>query len=238
MYILGLSYGYHDSSVALIKDGQVIFAAQEERYSRIKHDNSFPKLSIKEGLNFAKIELADINHIAYYENPLVKYSRILNSISKNTLNNFKKGILEFYNETYDWIKYDKFDVKQKISSELNFPKEKIFICFHHLSHASSVFFNSNFKSSSIITIDGVGEKETITFSIGKNNKIKKIKSFNFPHSLGLFYSTITAFLGFEVNEGEYKVMGMAAYGKPKYKDTVGKLIYFNKKKIYFKFRLF
>ena len=230
MYVLGISFGYHDSSAALIKNGEVIFAAQEERYTRIKHDNSFPKHSIKEALKFAKIELPDINQIAYYEDPLIKYSRVLNSISKNILSNFKKGILEFYNETYDWIKYDKFNIKEKISSELNFPPQKIFISSHHLSHASSVFFNSNFKSSSIITIDGVGEKETITFSNGKNNKITKIKSFNFPHSLGLFYSTITAFLGFEVNEGEYKVMGMAAYGKPKYKDNVGKLIYFNKKK--------
>ena len=166
---MGISFGYHDSSVALIKDGEVVFAAQEERYSRIKHDNSFPKRSLEKAFQFAKmIDLTQIDYIVYYENSLTKYSRILNSISRNILNNFKKGIFEFYDETYNWIDDDKFDVKEKISSELSFPKEKISICFHHLSHASSVFYNSPFKSSSIITIDGVGEKETITYCVGKD----------------------------------------------------------------------
>ncbi len=230
MFILGISFGYHDSSAALIKNGEVIFAAQEERYTRVKHDKSFPKHSINEALKFAKIDLSVVSQITYYEDPLIKYSRILNSISKNLFNNTKKGFSEFYNETHNWIKNDKFDVKEKISAELNFPKKKIFVCLHHLSHASSAFYNSPFNTSSILTIDGVGEKETITFSYGSKNKIKKLKSFYFPHSLGLFYSTITAFLGFEVNEGEYKVMGMAAYGKPRYIDKVKQLAKYENKK--------
>lgn len=229
MYILGLSFGYHDSSVALVKNGKVIFAAQEERYSRLKHDNSFPNLSLKEALKYENIKINDIERIVYYEDPLQKYNRILKSLSKNIFKNFSKGIIEFYNETYEWLDNNKLNIKEFISFKLNFPHKKISICNHHLSHASSTFFNSPFDNASIITIDGVGEKETITFCHGKNNKITKLKSYYFPNSLGLFYSTITAFLGFEVNEGEYKVMGMAAYGKPIFKDKIYKLIFFDGK---------
>ena len=231
MYILGLSFGYHDSSAALIRDGQIIFASQEERFSRLKNDKNFPLQSINEALKFANINIEDISYAVYYEEPQDKFERVTKSISRNLFLNFKKGIIEFYNETYDWINHDKFDYKKIIHEKINIQKDKIKNCYHHESHASSAFYNSNFLSASILTIDGVGENETITYSYGENNKIKKLKSYYFPNSLGLFYSTITAFLGFEVNEGEYKVMGMAAYGKPIYTKKIKKLISFSKEKL-------
>lgn len=231
MYILGLSFGYHDSSAALVYNGEIIFASQEERFSRIKNDKNFPSQSINEALKFENITIKDIDYVVYYECPLDKFNRISKSISKNIFSNFKKGLIEFYNETYDWINYDKFDYKKIIYEKLNIHFNKIKNCYHHISHASSAFYNSNFLSASILTIDGVGENETVTYSYGENNKINKIKSFYFPNSLGLFYSTITAFLGFEVNEGEYKVMGMAAYGKPKYVKKIKKIISFSNKKL-------
>lgn len=231
MYILGLSFGYHDSSAALIKDGEIIFASQEERFSRIKHDNSFPTQSILEAFKFEKINIENISFVIYYEEPLDKFNRIIKSILKNLLKNFYKGIAEYYNEVYNWINYNKFNYKDIISDKLNIDKKKIKNCYHHISHASSAFYNSNFIKASIITIDGVGENETITYSYGNQNKITKLKSFSFPNSLGLFYSTITAFLGFEVNEGEYKVMGMAAYGEPKFTEKVKKTISFSNNKL-------
>mgnify|MGYP001451026693 CR=1 FL=1 len=232
MYILGLSYGYHDSSAALIKDGQVIFAAQEERYSRIKHDSQFPNQSISRALKFEKIEIKDIDYIIYYESSLEKFNRIKNSIIKNAFKNFSlSSFKDLINTSIDWVENKKFIPEAEISKKLNYDISKIKSCSHHESHAASSFYNSNFENAAIITIDGVGEKETITVSHGKKGKINKICSHKYPHSLGLFYSTITSFLGFEINEGEYKVMGLAAFGKPIYADKVKKLISYENNKL-------
>ncbi len=227
MYILGLSFGYHDSAAALIKDGEVIYASQEERFSRKKHDNSFPSKAITNCLNFHNLSISEIDKIVYYENASKKFTRISLSILKLVKH---KSILKVFKELIytccEWIIYNRFDPVIEISQKLKIDKKFITYIDHHQSHAASTFYSSNFTEATVITIDGVGEFETFTVSNGKNNKLRKIHSTNFPNSIGLFYSTITSFLGFEINEGEYKVMGLAAFGQPKYYDEVKKLITF------------
>jgi len=218
MYILGISAFYHDSAAALIKDGIVIAAAEEERFTRIKHDNSFPINSIEFCLKEAGITIDDVANIAYYEKPLLRFERILDMVIKAypfTLKPFVKGIPEWINE--------KIKVEQKIRKKLKF-KKNIFYIPHHLSHASASYYSSGFKSSAILTIDGIGEYQTTALWNGQGNKILPIKHINFPDSIGLLYSTFTAFLGFRVNEDEYKVMGLAAYGKPIYTNDIYKLM--------------
>lgn len=233
MRVLGLSFDYHDSAATLIEDGKIIFAIQEERMSRIKNDKSFPLKAIQECLKFRNIEINDVDYITYYENSLKKFDRIA------SYNLFKKMNLKVISNTLkDWINEDKFFPIDKISNILGFPKSKIYLSEHHESHRNSAVFCSGFDKSLVITIDGVGEYETSTVSLFENGSFKKLSSSNFPNSLGLFYSVITAFLGFEINEGEYKVMGMSAYGKPIFLDFFRKLIFINKGKIFLNHKYF
>lgn len=221
MYILGISAYYHDSSVTLLKDGKMLFALEEERLSRKKHDNSFPYKALKLSLKLHNLKPEDIKYIAYYEKPLLKFERILETFVESypfSIGPFVKGIPE-------WLGY-KLKIENTIR-KLGFKKAKIFYIPHHLSHASASYFTSPFKTAAILTLDGVGDKPTTGLWKAENGKIIPLKLINFPHSLGLLYSTFTAFLGFRVNFDEYKMMGLSAYGKPRYKDKIYKIIHVN-----------
>ncbi len=224
MIILGISAYYHDSAACLIKDGEIISAVQEERFTRIKHDPSFPILSIKFCLNEQNIDLSDVDYVVFYDKPFLKFERLLETYLAFAPKGFKSFILSMT----VWIK-EKLFQKYTITKELNKInknkinwKKKLLFTEHHLSHAASCFFPSPFKEAAILTMDGVGEWTTTSVSIGKNNKIDIIKEINFPHSLGLLYSAFTYFCGFKVNSGEYKLMGLAPYGIPKYVDLIKK----------------
>lgn len=217
-YILGISCFYHDSSAALVNDDGIIAAAEEERFSRIKHDNSFPNNSINFLLNFAKINFNDLDAVIYYENPVIKFDRVFNRFIKN----LPKSLKVFNQIANSWNE-DKFWIKEIISKKYKYDKKKIFFENHHTSHASSSFFSSGFKNSATLTVDGVGEWTTSEFGTYDQNKIKKINKILFPNSLGILYSAFTEYLGFEVNEGEFKVMGLASFGEPLYIDKIEKL---------------
>jgi len=215
VYILGLSCFYHDAAAALIKDGTVIAATEEERFTRKKHDFGFPKKSIDFCLEFAGISSAEIDYVVFYEKPFLKFERIL----KNIINTYPKSAGVFAEAMKNWLA-EKLWIKYIIRQELDIKSDKILFTEHHISHAASTFFVSPYEEAAILTIDGVGEWATGTLGTGSKNKINLFKQINFPNSIGLLYSTFTAFLGFKVNEGEYKVMGMAAYGKPRFKETI------------------
>ena len=221
MKIIGISAYYHDSAICLIEDGKIIFAAQEERYSRKKNDESFPTLSLQNCLKYTDTNLNDLDAIVYYEKPFLKLERIL----KTYLDVAPKGLSSFLKAMHVWTK-EKLFIKQNIYDELkkiddSFNKKSVPLLFteHHLSHAASAFFSSSFEEAAILTIDGVGEYATTSLSLGKDNKISTLKEIHFPHSIGLLYSAITYFLGFKVNSDEYKVMGLAAYGNPENEQT-------------------
>ena len=218
MYILGLSSYYHDSAAALIKNGKVICAAEEERFTRVKHDNSFPINAINFCLKYADINISQINKMAYYEKPLLKFERILETFVET----YPKSFLTFIKGIPEWLDY-KIKVEKTIKQKTGY-KGKIYYIPHHLSHASVAFLASPFKRAAILTIDGVGDCPTTQLWIGEGTKITPLKVINFPHSLGLLYSTFTSFLGFKVNNDEYKVMGLAAYGRPRYVDRIRKTI--------------
>ena len=219
--ILGISAFYHDSAAALIENGKIISCIQEERLSRKKNDSSFPYLSIKNILNINNITLSNIDYIVFYEKPFLKFNRILETCLAFT----PYGFSQFAKSIPIWIK-DKLFLKLKLIEELNKIekieniKNKIKFSEHHLSHAASAFYPSGFEKSLILTLDGVGEWATTSISIGNKNNIKKISEIKYPHSLGLLYSAFTLYCGFKVNEGEYKLMGLAPYGNPKYKDLI------------------
>ena len=218
MYILGISAFYHDSAAALIKDGVVIAAAEEERFSRVKHSFQFPFEAIEFCLKEAGITIEDVTYVAYYEKTLLRFERVLDMFIKAypfTLKPFVRGIPE-------WIT-EKIKVEQKIRKKLKFRKKILYIP-HHVSHAAASYYTSGFQNAAILTIDGIGEYQTTALWSGKNNRLTPLQHINFPDSIGLLYSTFTAFLGFRVNEDEYKVMGLAAYGKPVYKDKIYQLI--------------
>jgi len=215
MYILGISCYYHDAAAAIIKDGKLIAAAEEERFTRIKHDFSFPENAINFCLDYADISGEDLNYVVFYEKPFHKFERIF----MTTLQNFPKSWNVFREAMITWLR-DKLWVKSHIKNELDIEEKKILFGEHHLSHAASAFYPSPFEESAILTVDGVGEWTTTAVGIGKRTEIKLLKEIKFPHSLGLLYSAFTAFLGFKVNNGEYKVMGMAPYGEPKYVDRI------------------
>ena len=218
---MGLSCFYHDSAAAIIKDGKIIAATQEERFTRVKHDFSFPHNSIKYCLKTVDKDLHEIDHVIFYEKPLLKFERLLETYLHFTPNGYKS----FVASMPMWLK-EKIYQKQIIFNELvnidsKFNKiNKINFCEHHISHAASAFYPSPFKESSIITLDGVGEWTTTSISQGLENKIKLEKEINFPSSVGLLFSAFTYFLGFKVNSGEYKVMGLAPYGDPKYVNLI------------------
>lgn len=220
MNILGISCFYHDAAAALIVDGSVVAAVEEERLSRKKHDPSFPTLAIDYCLSEAGISSESLDAVVFYEKPIRKFIRILNS----TLHNAPESYPVFLNAMHDWLG-DKLWVKNAIVATLNVSPEKVLFCDHHLAHAASSFFASPFERAAIVTIDGVGEDTTTLIAKGNGSSIESLLSQSFPHSIGLLYSVFTAFLGFEVNEGEYKVMGLAAYGEPHYADKVRRLIH-------------
>jgi carbamoyltransferase len=226
MNILGISCFYHDAAAALVRDGQLVAAADEERFSRIKHDFGFPHLAIRFCLEQAGLAAKDLDYVVFYEKPFLKFERIL----LTQLQGFPRTLDTFRRSMTNWL-LDKLWVKQTIQSELDVPAQKILFSQHHLSHAASAFFCSPFRDAAILTVDGVGEWTTTMLSHGQAswdgqgpNAIKLLSEIRFPHSLGLLYSVFTAFLGFEVNEGEYKVMGMAPYGTPRYVDKVWQVI--------------
>ncbi|WP_299256545.1 carbamoyltransferase [uncultured Aquimarina sp.] len=215
-YILGISAFYHDSAACLLKNGQIVAAIQEERLSRKKHDAGFPELAIDYCLSSQKITIDDIQLIAFYEKPFMKFDRIIDTYARKTpfgFRSFKKAIKSWTSEKL-WI-------PNIIQKKLNY-KGEIIYTEHHEAHAASAFFVSPYKESAILTIDGVGERATITIAKGVDNKIDSIAEQHFPHSLGLFYSAFTYYCGFKVNSGEYKLMGLAPYGKPIYKDIIYK----------------
>jgi len=215
MYTLGISCYYHDSAAAVLKDGNVIAAVEEERFSRIKFDDGFPKHAINWCLREAGISAENIDSIAFYDKPVLKFERLLD----NYIAVAPRGLYSFLDVIPKWI-HKRLWVKNEINKHLNGFKGEIIFPEHHISHAAHTFFTSPFDEAAILTIDGVGEWSTTTFGIGKNNNIKLINDIRWPHSVGLFYSAFTYFLGFKVNEGEYKLMGLSSYGKPKYYDKI------------------
>ena len=223
--ILGISAFYHDSAATLLKDGKIIAAAQEERFTRIKHDERFPKQAIEYVLAEGKIKLRDIKKVIFYEKPFLKFERLLETYMAFAPRGFKSFALAmplWLREKLFQKKY-LFDLLQTIDKEFK-NIDDIKFTEHHHSHAASAFYPSPFKEAIILTMDGVGEWATSTVAIGNNNKIKIVKEIHFPHSLGLLYSAFTYYTGFKVNGGEYKLMGLAPYGEPKYYDKIIKEI--------------
>jgi carbamoyltransferase len=217
--VLGISCFYHDSAAALVRDGVLIAAAEEERFSRIKHDFGYPEQAIAFCLAQGGIGARDLDHVVYYEKPFLKFERILTS----SLQTFPRSYEVFREGMIAWLA-EKLWVQNLISDRLDVPAKRVLAIDHHASHAASAFYPSPFDDAAILTVDGVGEWATASFGTGHGPRIALSREIRFPHSLGLLYSAFTAFLGFEVNEGEYKVMGMAPYGTPRYLDDVWKLI--------------
>jgi carbamoyltransferase len=207
MIILGVSCYYHDSAAAIIKDGEIIAAAQEERFSRLKHDNRFPYQAIDYCLKSLGIAINEVDYITFYEKPIVKFSRIL----EQHITHFPKSLKVFFDTIPSWL-LEKLRIKETFHQELHYHGKFIFTP-HHLAHAAASYFSSPYQDAAIFTLDGVGEWATTTYGYAKKNIITLEKQINFPHSLGLFYSAMTAYLGFAVNNDEYKVMGLSAYGK-------------------------
>jgi carbamoyltransferase len=214
MNILGISAFYHDSAACLVQDGRIVSAAQEERFTRKKHDFSFPKNAINYCLEDSRLTVKDLDFVAFYDKPFLKFERILMTY----LTYAPLGIRSFVKAMPLWIK-QKIWMKDFIKKELNF-EGKIIFPEHHESHAASAFFPSPFQEAAFLTIDGVGEWATTSYGVGKDNKIDILAEIHFPHSLGLLYSAFTYYTGFKVNSGEYKVMGLAPYGEPRYKDLI------------------
>tara|TARA_B100000902_G_scaffold355021_1_gene367645 strand:+ start:1618 stop:3417 length:1800 start_codon:yes stop_codon:yes gene_type:complete len=220
-YILGISAFYHDSAACLLGDGKIIAAAQEERFTRIKHDSNYPYNAINFVLKFEKIKLNQVEKIIFFEKPFLKFERLLETYVAFA----PKGFASFAKSVPLWIREKLFQknflftkLKQHDSTFVN--QDKIMFSEHHLSHAASAFFPSPFNEAVILTADGVGEWATTTIAVGKGNKIEIKKEINFPHSIGLLYSAFTYYAGFKVNGGEYKLMGLAPYGEPKYEKLI------------------
>ena len=215
MYNLGISCYYHDSAAALLKDGVVVAAVEEERFSRKKFDDDFPKLAIEWCLNEAGITPSEIHSVAFYDKPVLKFERLLD----NYIAVAPRGLYSFLDTMPKWL-HSRLWTKSEIKKSLKGFRGKIIFPEHHLSHASHTFYTSQFEESAILTIDGVGEWSTTSFGYAKNNSVTLTHDIRWPHSLGLFYSAFTYFLGFRVNEGEYKLMGLASYGRPKYYELI------------------
>lgn len=206
MYVLGISCYYHDSAATLLKDGVIVAAAEEERFTRKKHDASFPMNAIEYCLKSQNLTIKDIDYIGFYEKPLLKFERVL----YQHLECFPKSYLTFLSKLPSWFN-EKLRIVKTIKKNLKYEKDVLFI-HHHMAHAASAFLVSPFRGSAIVTVDGVGEWTTTSYGLGEENEIKLMKEIKFPHSVGLLYSTVTAYLGFSVNNSEYKVMGLAPYG--------------------------
>jgi carbamoyltransferase len=214
MNILGISCFYHDSAASLVRDGEIIAAAQEERFSRRKHDFDFPINAVKWCLEQGGITAKDLDFLIFYEKPLIKFERIL----ENFLSHAPSGISQFMQAMPIWLK-EKLWIPDLIRGKLNYEGKMLF-ARHHEAHAASAFYPSPFKEAAFLTIDGAGEWETATFGTGKDNEIDALYTLHFPHSLGLLYSAFTYYTGFKVNSGEYKLMGLAPYGEPRYVDLI------------------
>ena len=217
MRILGISAYYHDSAAALIEDGIPLAMAQEERFTRIKHDSSLPKNAIDFCLK--KAGNKKIDYVVFYEKPFIKFERF----AVSTLSFFPRSSATFREGMQSWLK-QKMWIKGQIEEYLKVDENQILFVPHHLSHAAGSFLCSPFEEASILTVDGVGEWTTTAIGFGKQNEIKLTKELRFPHSLGLLYSAFTGFLGFKVNDGEYKLMGLAPYGKPNQMEKINKTI--------------
>jgi carbamoyltransferase len=222
MYILGISAFYHDSAACLLNDGKIVAAAQEERFTRKKHDAGFPTHAIQYCLKEAGIAAKDIDNVVFYEKPFVKFERLLETY----LAFAPKGFTSFAKAMPVWIK-DKLFQKSALIKELKSTldesvdwRERLLFSEHHLSHAASAYYPSPFESAAVLTLDGVGEWTTTSLAIGKGSDLQVVKEIHFPHSLGLLYSAFTYYTGFKVNSGEYKVMGLAPYGEPRYADLI------------------
>jgi len=219
--ILGISAFYHDSAAAILVDGKIIAAAQEERFTRKKHDSSYPFNSVQFVLKYSNLKLSEVDHIVFYEKPFLKFERLLETYVALA----PKGFIQFSKAMPLWLKEKLFQKKVLMEllkrHEKNFNDEKkIYFSEHHLSHAASAFYPSPFDEAIVLTADGVGEWATTTVAIGKKNNLQIKKEIHFPHSLGLLYSAFTYYTGFKVNSGEYKLMGLAPYGDPKYTDKI------------------
>jgi carbamoyltransferase len=227
MHILGISCYFHDAAAALLRDGQLVACAEEERFSRKKHDFRFPDLAIQFCLQQAGIRPQELDYVVFYEKPFVKFQRIL----QTSVATYPRSWRPFAEAMSQWLK-EKLWTRNLIQERLGIPGERILFSEHHLSHAASAFFCSPYREAAVLTVDGVGEWTTTAVGYGRatwngqgRNELVLTKEIRFPHSLGLLYSAFTAFLGFEVNEGEYKVMGMAPYGTPRYLDKVAKILH-------------
>ncbi len=223
--ILGISAFYHDSAACILKDGKIVAAAQEERFTRKKHDPNYPHYAIEFVLKYANLKLSEVDQIVFFEKPFLKFERLLETYVAFA----PKGFISFAKAMPLWIK-EKLFQKNFLFNKLkahdkNYKSDKnIFFSDHHLSHAASAFFPSPFEEAVVLTADGVGEWATTTVAVGKNNNLEIKKEIHFPHSLGLLYSAFTYYLGFKVNSGEYKLMGLSPYGDPIYEDKIKQLI--------------
>lgn len=214
MYILGISSFYHDSAACIIKNGELLAAAQEERFTRKKHDFNFPENAVNYCLKECGITIDQVKYISFYDKPILKFERILETY----LSVAPKGFVSFIKAIPMWL-HQKLWIPSMIRKKTGF-QGKIIFPEHHESHAASAFYPSPFEKAAIITTDGVGEWTTTSIGIGDGNNIKILKEIHFPHSLGLLYSAFTYYTGFKVNSGEYKIMGLAPYGEPKYVDVI------------------
>ena len=222
MYLLGISAFYHDSAACLLKNGEIIAAAQEERFTRKKHDARFPHHAIQYCLKEASISACQIDYVVFYEKPFVKFERLLETY----LAFAPKGFRSFAKAMPLWIKDKLFqksalikELKSKVGENINW-RERLLFSEHHLSHAASAYYPSPFESAAVLTLDGVGEWTTTSLAVGNGHNLRVVKEIHFPHSIGLLYSAFTYYTGFKVNSGEYKVMGLAPYGEPRYADLI------------------
>src|SRR3989441_6284765 len=212
-HILGISAFYHDSAAALVSDGQIVAAAQEERFTRKKHDERFPIDAVQFCLRYARLEPKDLDAVVFYDKPITKFARMLETY----LAVAPGGLTTFPRVLPGWLS-EKLDMRRTIRSEIAGLRDDCAILFteHHESHAAAAFFPSPFSEAAILTIDGVGEWTTTSFGVGRDNRIELAAEMRFPHSLGLLYAAFTYYTGFKINSGEYKVMGLAPYGEPVY----------------------
>ena len=215
MYNLGISCYYHDSAACILKNGEIVAAAQEERFTRKKHDQNFPLNAIKYCLNESGISPSELELVSFYDKPILKFERLLD----NYVAVAPRGLFSFLDTIPKWL-HKRLWIKHEIKKTLEGFNGQIIFPEHHLSHAAHTFYTSPFDESAILTIDGVGEWSTTSAGLAANNTIKITNDIRWPHSLGLFYSAFTYFLGFKVNEGEYKLMGLSSYGTPKYYDLI------------------
>src|SRR5438067_2866020 len=221
MRVLGISAFYHDSAAALIEDGRLVGAAQEERFTRKKHDSGFPEHAVQYCLDAANLKLADVDYVAFYDKPFLKFERLLETY----LAFAPRGFNSFRMAMPLWLKEKLFqktllrDEMKKWQPDFDWQKRLLF-GEHHQSHAASAFFPSPYEEAAILCMDGVGEWATTSLGWGQGNKLEMLREIHFPHSIGLLYSAFTYYTGFRVNSGEYKVMGLAPYGEPRYRDLI------------------